>query len=58
MSFYSICFSATGRTKAVADFLCQTWGETFTFLDLSDPSWTAPRPLYRRGHLPCHRPRL
>ena len=25
MSFYSICFSATGRTKAVADFLCQTW---------------------------------
>ena len=44
MSFYSICFSATGRTKAVADFLCQTWGETFTFLDLSDPSWTAPAP--------------
>lgn len=44
MSFYSICFSATGRTKAVADFLCQTWGETFTFLDLSDPSWTTPAP--------------
>ena len=34
MSFYSICFSATGRTKAVADFLCQTWGETFTFLEI------------------------
>lgn len=42
MSFYSIYFSATGRTKAVADFLAQTWGGSFSPNDLSDPHWIAP----------------
>lgn len=44
MSFYSIFFSATGRTKAVADFLAHTWTEEYTPMDLSDPGWTAPAP--------------
>lgn len=44
MSLYSITFSATGRTKAVADFLAQTWSNEFTSLDLSDPKWTPPAP--------------
>lgn len=44
MNFYSICFSATGRTKAAADFLARSWSQSFTSMDLSDPRWTAPAP--------------
>lgn len=44
MAFYSLFFSATGRTRAVADLLTQNWGEPFTSIDLSDPQWSAPAP--------------
>lgn len=44
MAFYSLSFSATGRTRAVADLLTQAWGEPFTSIDLSSPTWTAPAP--------------
>lgn len=44
MAFYSLSFSATGRTRAVADLLTQAWGEPFSSIDLSSPTWTAPAP--------------
>lgn len=44
MSFCQITFSATGRTKAVADLLASVWGEERRHIDLSAPSWTAPAP--------------
>lgn len=34
---YEVFFSATGRTKKVAEILDQAWGGTITQIDLSDP---------------------
>ena len=44
MSFYQITFSATGRTRAVADLLASDWEEERRHIDLSAPAWTAPAP--------------
>lgn len=45
MSFYQIFFSATGRTKAVADLLASVWEEEKNLIDLGAHDWAAPAPL-------------
>ena len=42
--FRQIFFSATGRTRAVADLVASAWEETPALIDLSAHDWSAPAP--------------
>lgn len=42
--FRQIFFSATGRTKAVADLVASVWEEKPELVDLGAPDWSAPTP--------------
>ena len=48
---YNVYFSATGRTRRVAETLAAAWGETVTAVDLSDPTGGETAPAFAAGDL-------